>query len=316
MISRIRRLIKAAEKCVRNPWRLFYYANSDDRFRWIPDKQFLMWLFQGSMEKKLDLQNPKTFNEKLQWIKLYDRRLEYSQMVDKIDAKKLAAQILGDGYIIPTLGIWENPDAIDFKQLPERFVLKCNHNSGGGVYICRDRSVFDCDAARAGLKKWLSKSYYPIAREWAYKTVVPKAFAEEYVTDIPQGDCLTDYKFFCFNGIADCVMVCLDRGSGDTKYYFFDRQWKLKRYNPRGLRAPEDFTLPAPKHLDEMFAAVEKLSRGIPFVRVDMYSTDRRVFFGEFTLFPAGGFDSNILPEADLYWGDLICLPKPALQDN
>lgn len=275
--------------------------------RMIPDKLFLELYFNRTMGKKLNLKNPQTFNEKLQWLKLHDRKPEYVQLVDKVEAKRVVSERIGGEYIIPTLGVWERFDEIDFAKLPDQFVLKCTHDSGS-VVVCKDKDNFDQTRARAVLEKGLKGNYYWRGREWPYKNVPHRIIAEKYMAD-SQGK-LVDYKFFCFNGVVDSVMLCLDRETGDTKFYFFDREWNLKRYNKRGKAAPEGFTLPKPEGMDEMFTLAEKLCQGIPYVRVDLYNLDGMIYFGEMTFFPAGGFDANLLPETDALWGDMLVLPK------
>lgn len=289
-----------------------------ERFKWLAyhgfynemsDEEYIRRMFKAKMGYPLNLENPKTFNEKLQWLKLYDRKPIYTTMVDKYAVKEYVAAIIGDEYIIATLGIWDRFDDIDFNTLPNQFVLKCTHDSGGLV-ICKDKSKLDIAAARKKINKSLKTNYFYFGREWPYKDVLRKIIAEKYMTDSEKVDYFTDYKFYCFDGYVDFVMVCVERYTGNPKFYFFDRQWNLKRYNKRGKEAPKDFTLPKPSHMDEMFDIASKLSEGIPFVRVDLYQSNERVYFGEMTFYPDSGFDKNRLPEADLYFGSLIKLPK------
>ncbi|WP_058991128.1 ATP-grasp fold amidoligase family protein [Anaerococcus rubeinfantis] len=269
------------------------------------DKIYIEKLFKSYMGYSLNLNNPKTFNEKLQWLKLYDRKPRYTMMVDKYKVREYIADKIGEEYLISLLGVWDDPDDIDFDSLPNKFVLKCNHDSGG-LSICRDKKNFDANIAKKKLKKSLKTNYYYSGREWPYKNVPRKIIAEKYMVDDSNSDEFTDYKFFCFNGYVDCVMVCLDRNSGDPKFYFFDKDWKLKRLNKRGKEAPKDFTIPKPECIAEMFEIASKLSEGFPFVRVDLYQSYGKIYFGEMTFYPDSGFDSNILPEADLYLGSLI----------
>ncbi len=272
------------------------------------DEEYLKRKFRSSVGRELDLENPRTFNEKLQWLKLYDRRPEYTVMVDKYRVRDYIKEKLGEEYLIPLIGVWDDPDEIDFDRLPDKFVLKCNHNSGLGMCICKDRSKLDVRKVRAGLKKGLAQDYYLTGREWPYKDVPRKIICEKYMTDFPGSRDFTDYKFFCFNGYVDCVMVCLERSSGDTKYYFFDRDWNLKRLNIRGKNAPEGFTVPKPDQMGKMFEVAAVLSEGLPFARVDLYQSNDHVYFGEITFFPDSGFDANLLPETDAYFGKLIHL--------
>lgn len=275
----------------------------------MPDAEYLKRIFRYRMGYDLDLDKPKTFNEKLQWLKLYDRRPEYTTMVDKYEVKAYVSDRIGEQYIIPTLGVWNHFDEIDFDELPDRFVLKCTHDSGG-LSICKDKVNWNKAAAKEKLEKSLKRNYYYAGREWPYKNVTPRIIAEQYMQDegVSGNTDLTDYKFYCFNSNVDCVMVCYDRGTGDTKFYFFDPEWKLKRINKRGKEAPSDFSLPKPVCIDEMFEIAAKLSKNIPFVRVDLYQSNNQVYFGEMTFYPQSGWDPNYLPETDLYFGSLIDL--------
>ncbi len=274
-------------------------------WRILGDEYFLRLKFYILMGRPLNLTNPQTFNEKLQWLKLHDRKPEYTTMVDKYAVRGYIAEKLGEEYLIPLLGVWDDPEEIDFDKLPDRFVLKCTHDSGG-VVICRDKSQLNSIQVKKKLKKNLKRNFYSITREWPYKNVPRKIIAEKYMTDESGVTELTDYKFFCFDGYVDCVMVCLERTVNDAKYYFFDRQWNLKRLNKRGQAAPENFTINKPEHMDAMFTVAEKLSRGLPFVRVDLYQSEGKIYFGELTFFPASGFDANLLKETDKYFGRLI----------
>lgn len=275
----------------------------------IPDKPYLKLLFRLKMGYKLDLSNPRTFNEKLQWLKLYDRKPEYTVMVDKYAVKQHIADLIGDEYIIPTLGVWDKFDDIDFDRLPERFVLKTTNGGGStGVIICKDKSQFDKTEARKRLTQSLRTSIYTRLREWPYKNVKPRIIAEQYMED-ESGE-LRDYKFHCFDGKAENVMVCCDRNTGDTKFYFFSQEWNLLPINKRGKATDKNFKLPKPECMDEMFEIAGKLSEGMPFLRVDLYSINGRPYFGETTFFPQSGLDPNLLPETDLQFGDKIKLEK------
>lgn len=278
------------------------------RYDGMSDKEYLSRMFEAKMGRRLDLECPKTFNEKIQWLKLYNRKPEYTVMVDKYLVRDYIRERLGEEHLIPLIGVWDDPDKIDFDALPDRFVLKCNHNSGLGMYICRDKSKMDVQAVKDGLRRGLAQNYYLTSREWPYKDVPRRIICERYMTDSEGSADFTDYKFFCFDGKVDCVMVCLERSSGDTKFYFFDRDWRLKRLNPRGINAPEGFTIPKPSCMDEMFEIAASLSRGIPFVRVDLYQSNGQIYFGEMTFFPDGGFDANLLPKTDEYFGNMIVL--------
>lgn len=274
--------------------------------KFIPDKLYLKMIYKKHMGKSLNLNNPKTFNEKIQWLKLYDRNPLYTQLVDKYTVREFIKNQLGEEYLIPLLGVWNNAEEINFSELPDKFVLKCNHNSGG-VIICKDKNKLDYAKVKEQLNNSLKRNYYYGTREYPYKNVKPKIIAEKYMIDNSGG--LIDYKFFCFNGYVDNVMLCIDRHNNDPKFYFFNKDWKLLRINVRGKEAPEDFTIPKPDCIDEMFKIASILSKGIPFVRIDLYECKNKIYFGEMTFYPQSGLDKNLLKETDLYLGNLIKLP-------
>lgn len=271
------------------------------------DERYLKKKYRLFMNKKLNLNDPKTFNEKLQWLKLYNRKPEMVMMADKYLAREYIAKELGEEYLIPLIGVWDDPNQIDFDALPEKFVLKCNHNSGLGMCICKDKTKLDISKTKNELKQGLEQDYYLTGREWPYKDIPRKIIAEKFMEDETGG--LVDYKFFCFDGYVDCVMVCLERHLGDTKFYFFDEMWNLKRLNIRGLNAPEGFTVRKPECMDKMFEIAKKLSKGHPFVRVDLYECSGAIYFGELTFYPDSGFDANLLSSTDEYFGSLLQIP-------
>ncbi len=303
---------------LKTPYKMIQPIGAMGLLNWMPDEPYLKLAYRAELGKELNLKDPQTFNEKLQWLKLYNRNPDYPQMVDKCTAKEYVAGIIGREYIIPTLGVWQHFDEIDFTHLPEQFVLKCTHDSASTI-VCKHKSGFDLTEAKSTIESHLKKSIYSFGREWPYKHLKPQIIAEKYLqndssadddyqeTEIKKNE-LTDYKFYCFNGYVDCVMICFDRESKDTKFYFFDQNWELKRINKRGIEAPDGFTLPRPTCLNEMFSIAAQLSKGIPFVRVDLYQSDKQVYFGEMTFFPQSGFDPNYLPDTDLYFGNLIDL--------
>lgn len=290
------------QKLFKNPDKAILYLIDTGLGRVLSDKVYLKLKYRLAMKTKLNLKAPKTFNEKLQWLKLYDRNPEYTVMVDKYLVRQYIADKIGEEYLIPLLGVWDDPDEIDFDKLPDRFVLKCNHNSGLGMCICKDKSQLNIPKVKEELKKGLAQNYYLHGREWPYKNVPRKVIAEKFMTDESGG--LIDYKFFCFDGYVDCVMVCIDRHLSDTKFYFFDKDWQLKRLNIRGQQAPADFTLRKPECMDKMFEIAELLSKGLKFSRIDLYECDGKIYFGEITFFPDSGFDSNLLKSTDIYFGE------------
>lgn len=301
MKNKIRKAITSPSKII-----LYLIEVHSNWFWWMPDKTFLSLKFKFRMGKKLDLSNPQTFNEKLQWLKLYNRKSEYTMMADKYLVRNYIADKLGEEYLIPIIGVWDEPNEINFEKLPNKFVLKCNHNSGLGMCICRNKNILDIKKTKKNLKKGIRQDYYLTSREWPYKNIKRKIIAEKYMEDSNRQ--INDYKFTCFNGKVDNVMICIDRSSKDTKFYFFDRDWNLMRLNKRGKEAPKDFTLEKPKNLDKMFQIAEELSKGLPYARIDLYNLDGKIYFGEITFFPEAGYDSNLLSETDKYFGNKINL--------
>lgn len=275
----------------------------------IPDKVYVSMMYYHIFHKKLNLKSPKTFNEKLQWLKLNDRRPEYTMMVDKYKVRDYIAEKLGKEYLIPLLGVWKTPDEIDFDKLPDKFVLKCNHNSGLGMCICKDKSKLDISKVKEELAKGINQDYYLTGREWPYKNVPRRIIAEKFISD--DGHVPADYKIYCFNGEPYKIMICLDRDKAEaTKFYSFDFKWNLLRHNGWGKKAPDNFTLPKPANLDKMYEFSKLLSKDIPFVRVDFYEVSGQLYFGELTFYPDSGFDNGILPEIDELYGSMIDLPE------
>lgn len=302
----MRNYIKMLKKAFSDKKIFFSYLSALGILNFLSDEIYLKIMYKIFMGKSLDLVHPKTFNEKLQWLKIYNRNSIYTQMVDKFAVKNYVSDLIGEKYIIPTLGVWNNFDDIDFNSLPDKFVLKCTHDSGG-VVICKNKKEFNLLEAKNKIERSLKRNFYWYGREWPYKNVIPRIIAEKYISDGGNLDSeLTDYKFFCFNGKVDNVMVCLDRDSGFTKFYFFTPDWELLRINKRGKAAPANFTLPRPDCLDEMVNVAKTLSEGLPFARIDLYQSNKKVYFGEITFFPDSGLDSNVLPETDLKWGHLL----------
>ena len=304
----ILKYLKALSRFLLNSDYRFLVQAGFGRFNTMPDEEYLRRKFKACMGRELNLETPVTFNEKLQWLKLYDRNPKYTMLVDKYQVREYIKDKLGEEYLIPLLGVWNDPSEIDFDALPQQFVLKCNHNSGLGMCICKDKSKLDISNVRSELRKGLKQDYYLTGREWHYKNVPKIIICEQYMEDGNGLDELTDYKFFCFQGNVNCVMACTDRSSGNPKFYFFDQQWNLLRYNKRGKEASAGFTPERPENLDQMFEIASELSKDLRFSRIDLYSCGGKVYFGEITFFPDSGFDSNFLPEADKLLGSMISL--------
>lgn len=294
-------------KVLKNPLLLIMPLGHREFLNWMDDKTYLKILFQASMGKKLNLNNPQTYSEKLQWLKLYDRKPIYTTLVDKFEVKKYIADQIGEEYIIPTLGVWDRFDDIDFDSLPNQFVLKCTHDSGGLV-ICKDKSQLDKKSAKKKIERCLKHSFYWGLREWPYKNIVPRIIAEPYLEDNTTKE-LRDYKFFCFDGVVKALFVATDRGSKEeTKFDFFDGDYNHLPFingHPNADVIPQK-----PDHFEEMKVLASKLSKGIPHVRVDLYECNGKVYFGEMTFFHWSGLKPFEPEEWDYTFGSWITLPK------
>ena len=268
--------------------------------------------------KRLDLVNPKTYTEKIQWLKLYDHRPIYTQLVDKIESKKVVAKMIGNCHIIPTLGTWNSFDDIDFESLPNQFVLKCSHDSGG-IIICSDKKSFDIEKARKKINRSLCHNYYLQGREWPYKDVPHRILAEKYIVDnrVKEYDPnnaangLIDFKFYCFNGEPRFLYVGfanIQNGEKHDQLSFFDFDWKPTPFY-RIDHEPLPFIIDRPDNLDEMIEIARQLSSKIPFVRVDLYNIDGQILFSEMTFAPGSGFCPFCPEEWERKIGDWIVLP-------
>ena len=288
----------------RHGW--FFFLMSRGLTDSMSDERFLKASFRYSMDQELDLNNPKTFNQKLQWLKLYDRRPLYTQMVDKYAVRELIAEKIGDQYSIPLVGgPWDRPEDIDFDALPDQFVLKCTHDSGGLV-ICRDKAGLDRVAVRAKLSKCLKRNYFWSKREWPYKDVPPRILAEQYMQDGETKN-LNVYKIFNFGGVPTLIQTIQNDKTREETIDYFDTEWKLLdlRQNFPNSAVP----LPKPQTLTEMLRLAAKLSEGFPFLRTDFYEINGRVYFSEFTFYSDSGFERFHPDEWDEKLGALIRLP-------
>lgn len=273
----------------------------------LSDERYLKKRYKAHLGHELNLEQPIRFNEKLQWLKLNDRCSDYIIMADKCKVKDYVAEQIGEEYIIPTLGIWDDPSDIDFDSLPKQFVLKCNHNSGLGMYICRDKNRINIQKVKKGLKKGLKQNYYLTGREWPYRDIQRKVMAEKYMEDDSEG--LVDYKVHNFNGIPRFVLVCKDRfkDSGLTEDFFSTNWEHLDVKRPKLSQSIEP--IPRPNELDEILELSKRLSKGIPFVRTDFYIINHQVYFSEMTFFPASGFERYEPDQWDFIFGGYLSLP-------
>ena len=300
-------LLEKIKLALFNPRKLATYILCKTAFLF-PDRAFLKALFWLRMGYKLDLDNPKTFNEKLQWLKLHNRKPEYTQMVDKAEAKEYVAKIIGKEYIIPTLGVWDRVDDIDFDKLPNQFVLKCTHDSGGLV-ICTDKSKLDIKAAKKTLRRGLKRNFYAMNREWPYKNVTPRIIGEEYMVD-ESGYELKDYKWFCFDGEPKALFIATDRGvkGVETKFDFFDENFNHLPFTNGHPNANREISKPKSFELMKQFAS--QLSKGQPHLRVDFYDINGKLYFGELTFYHWSGTTPFDPMEWDYTFGSWINLTK------
>lgn len=279
----------------------------------LPDRLFLKCQYFLIMGERLNLNNPSTFTEKIQWLKLYNRRPEYHLWVDKCEVKKYVASVVGDRYLIPTLGVWDCFKDINFDSLPDQFILKSTHGSHASV-ICRNKAEFDRQGAQRLFEKMQRTSPYKTFREWAYKDVKPRILAEQLMVNGNDKE-LTDYKFFCFNGEVKYCQVIKDR-SGSETIDFFDAEWNHQEFigllqKKRTMRSATKLQVPIekPSAYDEMIEVARKLAVNQPFVRIDLYEINGRGYFGEITFYPAAGLGVFEPAEWNQRLGTLIRLP-------
>lgn len=290
----------------KNPYYPIINLNNHKMLNWMPDKMFLKLSYRARMGKSLSLKDPKTFNEKLNWLKLYDRKDIYTKMVDKYGVKSYVADIIGEEYIIPTLGIYESFDEIDFDKLPNQFVLKCTHDSGGLV-IVKDKAKLDASKAKEKIEKSLRVNYYWGKREWPYKNVKPRIIAEKYMQD-ENNSFLPVYKFMCFDGEPRIIQTIQNDKQPNESIDYFDAEWNLLdlRQNYPNSEKP----LPRPQKLPDMLEIVKTLANGKNFIRVDLYLVNNTIYFSEFTFYSDAGLTRFEPEEWDERLGGWISLPE------
>ena len=276
--------------------------------RILAPEDYIGKLFYARMGYPLDLENPRTYSEKLQWLKLYWHDPRLTRLVDKYAVKEYVGGRIGQQYVIPTIGVWDSPKDIDWESLPDQFVLKCTHDSGG-IVICEDKSMFDIKQSLRCLSKSFKRNYYYMGYEWPYKNVTPRVIAEPYLKDNGTGE-LRDYKFFCFDGQVKALFVATDRNQPgvDVKFDFFDADYNhlpFRQGHENAASIPD-----RPARFDEMKGIASALSEGFPHVRVDLYEINGRVLFGELTFFHHGGWTRFDPPEWDYVFGEWLILPK------
>lgn len=277
----------------------------------VNERTFLKILYKYRTGKKLDLNKPKTFNEKLQWLKLHDRKPEYSMMVDKYEVRKYIKNKIGEDYLIPLLGIWDKFDDINFGHLPNQFVLKCTHDSGG-LIICRDKSRLDIESAKKKINASLKKNFYYHGLEWPYKNVKPRIIAEQYMEekDNVNNNGLTDYKFYCFNGEPNYLYVSEGLENHSTaKISFFNLDFTRAPFEREDYK-PFDSSPKKPINYEKMLELSKLLSKGHSFIRVDFYEIQNKIYFSELTFSPCSGFMPFKPEKFDLILGEKLILRK------
>lgn len=275
----------------------------------LPDKEYIDLYFRFNVGRKMNWDNPQTLNEKLQWLKINYRFPLQTVVSDKILVRDYVRKRIGQEYLIPIYGIWDKFEDIDFETLPDQFVLKCNHDSGGLV-ICKDKSKLNIKNVKNKINKSLHSNFFYAGREYQYKNIIPKIYCEKFISinnQVPP-----DYKIYCFNGTPDAIMVCCDRfkrgGSHRAKYYFFDKNWNFLPLN-KGDDENDVPDIKKPKNLDQMYKVASLLCKDFYFSRIDLYNIDGKIYFGEITLCPNSGFDPDITYDTDLLFGQKLVIP-------
>ena len=285
-------MLRVFRSLAANPRKIFIYMNSAHLLNHLPDEKFLRLLWKARFETELDLEHPKTFNEKMQWLKLYDRDPLHTRMADKYAVKSYVSPLIGEEHVIPTLGVWSNPNDIDFFSLPDRFVLKCNHTSGEGLILCRNKALLNRKEAIAKLQKAMKDDYYLTYREWPYKDIPRCIIAEPYMEDEKAAafglDTLPVYKFFCFEGEPRIIQTIQNDKMPNESIDYFDPTWTLLPFHQNYPNS--EVPTARPECLDEMLSMASALSQGFHFLRVDLYEINGKVYFSEFTFFSDAGF--------------------------
>lgn len=283
-------------------------------YKLLPDKIYLKLIYYLNTGGRLSFRNPVTFNEKIQWLKVYQRDPKLTVLVDKYAVKEYVSDKIGSEYVIPTIGVWDHADNIDCDELPDQFVLKCTHDSGSRV-ICQNKSQMDLDETKNRLEAALRRNYYWNGREWPYKNVTPRIIAEPYMGNF-ESKYLVDYKLYVFSGQVKFTLAVTERDIGE-KITFYDRNWELMPFRERNYPCSQQ-NVPKPETYEQMIEIAEKLAEGLIFARVDLYEISGKIYFGELTFFPTGGIQEFEPVEWNKILGDWIELPaqKTALKNR
>lgn len=292
---------------LRNPKRLIRILGHRGFFNFVPDLPYLKLVYWAEMGKSLNIENPQTFNEKIQWLKLYNRNPKNTKYVDKYEVRRYIAETIGEQYLIPLINVYDEVNEINWDSLPNSFVLKCTHGSGSNI-ICKDKNNLDINLAKKKLKRWMNQSWYYFGREWEYKNIKPRIICEKYIVDNHEND-LKDYKIMCFNGKAKCIFVCLNRNSKNgLNINIYDKNWNLLPFERNGAPNSKEI-VKKPKNLELMLELAEVLAKEFPFLRVDFYDVNDKIYFGEMTFYPGSGFRGFTPEQYDEILGSWINLP-------
>lgn len=289
--------------------KVFWKLDSYGWTKLLGDELFLKIVYKIRLDKKLNLKAPKTFNEKLQWLKLHDRNPLYTDLADKYNVKPIISELIGKEHIIETLAVYDSFDSINFDELPNQFVLKCTHDSGGLV-ICRDKNRLDYEKAKLKLDQCMKRNYFYHGREWPYKNIVPRIIAEKYMEDNSDKS-LKDYKFYCFNNKPELLYISQGLENHKTAHIsFFDlngNRMPFKRTDFQGF--DEDPKMPC--DMNAMIDLAGKIAEYVncPFLRVDLYEINGQIYFSKVTFHPCSGFMPFEPYEWDLRLGKMIKLP-------
>jgi len=300
---------KKVKEILKHPSYLFLTLGHRGYFNWMNDETYIKIAHKIKMGKSLNLDNPRTYNEKLQWLKLNNHKKSYTKLADKYEVREFVANTIGEEYLIPLLGVWDNLNEIDFTTLPQQFVLKCTHDSGG-VIICNDKNNLNIKKAKSKLKKSLKHNFYWGQREWIYKDIKPRVIAEKFMVEESKAE-LKDYKFFCFNGEVKAMFIATDRSS-DTRFDFYDTHFNhmpFMQYYPNA-----DKKIIKPKAFEQMLEIARTLSNGFPHVRVDLYDINGKIYFGEMTFFHFSGWKKFNPSYYDRLFGDWLELPNEIIK--
>lgn len=294
--------IGVIRKIIDNPRLIIKILGDKKFFNFLPDKIYLKLVYWGETGKRLNLKNPKTYNEKLQWLKLYDRKKEYIQYVDKYEVREFISKTIGEEYLVPLIAVYDTIEEIPWDKLPQKFVLKCTHGSKSNI-VCQNKAKLDINLAIKKLKRWMKKNWYWFGREWPYKHVKPRIIVEKYLMDN-----IIDYKILCFNGVPKLIQIHQNRDTSDYTMDYYTTDWEKTNIVKTGVKTDETI-IEKPENLPEMLKIAEILSKNTYFARIDLYNVGNKIYFGEITLFPTSGFAGLAREEDELLLGSWINLP-------